>query len=338
MRIYYCTVIFLMVSASSSATSPDSVRRYYEEKNKAEVYIMNTTQATMFYTEALDAYKKAFGYKTPNRLDIYNALIVAYLLEDSITAKSYFNQMAFHGLNKERLEEYEGSFGYYAKSHGDFYKWLSSDYDSLYKVALNSSISKYAHVMDSLLQADQSVRKSNHLNDEEVQRLLYIDSTNLSFLKNYIKEYGFPSYDRVGLFESCYDGNIQGVGPLWFMLWHTRHTSKMLNETLLEAARRGEFDPDEYALIIDLQAPESIYYNALPREIGKDGKMNFLPVPNEKMINEKRASIYLDPVDVLKRKLIFQEYGDVWFRFKPYWMSNANFAPINLRTWKVMKK
>lgn len=329
MRIISVLSFILLLSVYSFAESKDSVKNYYLEKSKAERFLIDSNGV-----EAIKTYKRAFKYKAPNALDLYNAFLLSLKTQDSASAKCFFNQLALHGLVIDTFERY----GAGAKvKDNPFYKWTKTDYDSLYKIAANSGMVKYARVMDSLLREDNKVR-GFHQSDEEVRLLLYTDSTNLTFLKNYIKQNGFPSYDRVGHFQSAFYGHFYTVSPLWFILWHTRHTSKMLNDILLEAVKSGDFDPDEFALLIDLQGDESIYYNALPRKFNDDGSMSFLAVSNEREVNERRSSIYLDSIELYKRKLIFDETGNTDYHLKVHWIHEANFAPVDLRSWEKMTK
>lgn len=326
--------IFLILSTQCFADKADSVRNYYQFKNKGELYIVDSN-----YAKALSSYKKAFTYKSPNVLDLYNALVLAYQLKDSVNAKSFFDQMAFHGLNKEKFEAYK--LGLLVNKE-PFYQWVSKDYDSLYWSGARTGMPAYAKVMDSLSVVDQVVRKWKTFNptEEETHALLHADSTNLIFLENYIADHGFPGYDQIGSFEESLEGWFSSPNALFFILWHTRYTCKLLNETLLEAVVNGYFNPDEYALLIDMQLDTSIYYNALPRRIGRDNKMEFLPVPNADQVNQKRASIYLDNLANYERKLLFAEENKktILFRLVPYWIMNCNFVEIDLRSSKVMTK
>jgi hypothetical protein len=331
MKLYFFFFAFI-IHTSCFAEKVDSVKNYYFFKNKGEMCIVDSN-----YADGLVNYKKAFSYKSPNVLDVYNALVLAYQLKDSVSAESFFNHMAYHGLNKEVFETKR--LGLFAKEES-FYKWLTRSYDSSYRAGANTNMVQYAKIIDSLSEADQSVRKSYKLNEQGVNALVLTDNSNLLFLKTYIKQNGFPSYDRIGNFEKSIEGNFYSPNSLFFILWHTRHTSQLLNKTLLDAVIQGDYNPDEYALLIDLQRENSIYYNALPRKFSKAGKVVFLPVPNLNTVNKKRASIYLDNVENYKRKLLFSENNKptTLFVLIPFWNMATNFGPVDMRSWKKMTK
>ncbi|RYE58302.1 MAG: hypothetical protein EOP48_03820, partial [Sphingobacteriales bacterium] len=227
MKFLFTLCIFLL-SAQCLACNTDSVENYYLNKNKAEIFLVDSS-----YAEGLVYYKKAFSFKSPDFLDLYNALVMAYRLKDTAASKAYFDRLAFHGLNKEKFERVK--LGLLAKDD-PFYKEISKDYDSLYKAGSRTSMFTYAKIMDSLSAVDQAVRKFKAFNptEEEKNVLLHADSTNLLFLQHYIADHGFPSYDQVGTFEESLEGWSHSTTGLWFLLWHTRHTSTLLNKALLE--------------------------------------------------------------------------------------------------------
>ncbi|HEU4609379.1 MAG TPA: hypothetical protein VFS31_14780 [Chitinophagaceae bacterium] len=317
----------LWLAVKTSAASPDSVRTYYLLKNKAEIQILDSS-----FTEALASYNKAFCYKYPNVLDVMNAFTLSVLIQDSACAKRYFNNLAYHGTPQKALALYPQSDSI---KNSPFYQWLSADYDSAYAAGQKNVPADYIRVLDSLSDADQAVRVAHTPTQEQLLKILVTDSTNLLFLKAYIERQGFPTYKRLGVFEKTYEGWPHGMSSLWFMLWHTRHLYKTLNEILLDAVKRGELDPNEYALIMDVQAQQSIYYQLMPRKIDRVKRTSaFLPVSNVKQIDKKRASIYLDSLANFRRKLLYQNRPDKIFRFLPYFVMSSNFAIIDIRTWK----
>jgi hypothetical protein len=325
-KYFIIWIALIMYSGSLYAGHVDSVKSYYEFKNQAEMQIIDSN-----YGQSLMLYKKAFQYKKPNAFDLYNAMVVSYFLKDSLMAKFTFNQLAAHGLEKDKFE----ISSYFSNVKEEpTYKWITNQYDSLYAVALSSELPVNAKILDSILDADQRVRKIKKPTAELKFGIISTDISNLKFLKEYIQKHGFLGYDMVGSFEKVNEGWFHGLGTLWFVLWHTRNISKILNPILLKAVKNGEYNPDEYALIVDMQNPVSVYYNVLPRTIDKDKKSTFLPIANSSEINKKRAEIFLDKVENYKKKLLYQnEHGSI-FRFAPGWAFNCNFSPIDLRTWK----
>lgn len=323
---YFLLILIWCYSLYSFGSDQDSVRTYYELKNKAEMYIIDSN-----YMGSLALYKKAFMYKKPNVLDLYNVFILSYILKDTAYSKATFNQMALHGFKKERFDRYPFIASIKDQSA---YQWVSGQYDSLYAIAATNKMAAYARVMDSILNADQQVRKFKHPTQEQMLAIIRTDTNNLAFLKAYIDRNGFPGYEGTGTLEEIQEGLINASSTLWLLLWHSRHISKMLNETLRTAVLNGNFNPDEYALIIDMQETESVYYNVLPRKIDKDKHTIFLPVPNIKAVDQKRALLYLDKVDNYKRKLLYNDIEGNIFRLVPEWAAQCNFAPIDLRTWQ----
>lgn len=325
MTIKVIAVLLLMLTGSTIARAQpnEKIRLYYELKNKAELYVVDAD-----YVQALAAYKKAFALKKPNPIDIYNAFILACMLKDSAAAKTFFTDIILHGQTRQKLEQIIFFDNFKADP---FYSYVVYGYDSIASAAQNGIMPKYAKVLDSIYTADQAVRVGNP-SQAQLRAMMHRDSVNIDFIKEFVAQNGFPDYDMVGVFERAKTGVVYGDGTIWMLLWHTRHISKELNNILLQAVYEGHFSPDEYALIIDAQEDQSIYYNILLRDADLS-KVDFLPTPDETEVNKKRAAIMLDTVENFKRKLLYQNQKGHDFYLVLPWAMIANLAPVNIRGW-----
>lgn len=320
-------LLLLLLPCISGARPPaqDSIRCYYDLKNKAELSIIDSQ-----YQQALHYYKAAFRYKVPEARDAYNAFVLAYRQTDSITAKACFNLLAAHGQTREKLEEMY--FGRQTE-RTPFYQWVAAGYDSIRRKALASGMPGVAAIMDSIYKADQDIRmqvKGRGPTLEDAQRFAVADARNVAFLKKYSAQHGFPGYEQVGNFEVIRQGYINAPGTFWLVMWHTRHVPPGLGETALKAVLAGQFPPDEYALIMDSQAGARVYYQLFYKAINATGEVAFDPVPDEVAVNRKRAAIYLEPLADLRRKLYYQQKAGYPFLIVAAWVQALNFSPVAL--------
>lgn len=301
----------LCIVKNGHSISRDSLRNYYEYKYEAELAIMDAD-----YRHAVKTYKNAYQYKTPNSSDLYNSFKTAYLCNDSAMAKAWYELEILHGWNRNKFET--NLWGETIKNDG-LYQWINTNYDSLHQVAQRSNMPVVAKVMDSILAADQKPRDFNKITEQVMQQILHVDSMNVAFLKNYMEQNGYPGFDEVGIFEEF---NIPST--IWFVMLHTRYTSKALNKPCLQAVLEGKLPPGEYASIIDLQGEKPIYYQASKWAGKQIGPVRLLP-KDKVAINKLRAELFLEPLDEYRLKLVFQkDQSHPFFEFVPFMILSSN--------------
>lgn len=300
----------------------DSVRRYYQYKNEAELAILNSN-----YPAALRAYKAAFCYKRPNARELYNTFFLAYDL-DSALARHCFTEIVLHGQKKANMEYMQA-----VKNMKDrtLLERLYQSYDSLHARALKSPLPAFASYTDTIMANDQKVRPGPMMSEEQQLAMLHQDTLNIRDMITLIRTLGFPGYDRRGVFEKVQQGWFTGPDVCWLLMWHGKHLLPRHRDTLnglaLEAVLDGELPPEEYALIIDIQQDRPRYYNLLPKEISDSG-VRFLPIPDEAEVNRERATIYLDKVADYQRKLAYERQKDCAFYFTPMFCSATNYSRV----------
>ncbi|WP_118950549.1 hypothetical protein [Taibaiella helva] len=308
----------LLYTNAALGNSIDSVRRYYELKNKAELSIMDGA-----YSDALKNYVAAFAYKSPNSLDLYNAFTTAFLVGDSVQSRRFFNLMALHGQPKGNLEKLNKDL-----RGKPFYNWLSQDYDSIRALSLKSSMPVFSRLLDSIYHIDAGYRQELKT-QQQIKEMIDADKVNLQYIKSYIKQYGFPGYTQVGLFEELLNGWPHAYNTFWLLMWHTRHISKDLNQVALDAVMAGDMSPDDYAIAIDAQDSIKTYFAILPK--GKQlPNERFDKIFNAAEVDRKRAQIFLEPIAAYQRKLVFQNSRTTHFIFKPAMQMALNFATADL--------
>lgn len=322
--------LFLAMLGSLSSFAQNSKQsnpaKYYAFKNKAELQIIDS-----FYQEALKNYKLAFENKYPNVRDLYNAFIVAYLVKDSISAKSYMDTMVIQGQLKDKFEK--GRFGEIIKEE-PLYNWLMQDYVAMHELSTKRPQKVLAEAYNKILEKDQQMRIGMTAPTQaQIKQLIAMDSNNVREALVLINSYGFPSYQKVGLHENVTEGYAGSPNTMWLLMWHTRGANHTLNEPVKKAVLEGTFPPDDYAIIIDMQNKTSHYFEVLPRKKDSEGRFIFEELLDESQINERRATIFLEPISEFKRKMEYVQNVDKRFYLIPVWAGLLNYAPMDFRTW-----
>ena len=296
LSVILCT--YVNIASSKPTSSNDSIRLYYELVNKAELAIVDSA-----YNVAFSCYEQARKYKWLNADDLYNASVVAYLSEDTLSSIYYFNTLASYGLKKSDLEDRQWVSEI---KNEPFYKHVTIDYDSIWLFNKNNSSKvKFGKMMIPFFIKDQNVR--DLICDEnglpiapapENPNREISDHENAIEMVKYINKNGFPSFNQTGFFDNLKTSDASGT--YWYLWWH-RCPDKTLLNVSLKAVLSGEFPPDDYALSIDvcLLNNEKRTYHAVP-----DSSYS---VDLLKVIDEKRKSIYLEPLSDYKRKFEFYE-------------------------------
>lgn len=278
-------------------------------KNEAERCIVDSN-----YAGALANYKQAFQNKIPNQRDLYNAFVLAYLMVDSTALKSFYKLMVLQGQTNQRL-----SILRFGKTYKEtaLYQWVTKDYDSLRAIALQGPVPRYARVMDSIFDADQAVRTNYiKMSQDDIKLMVARDSANLDFLNSWIRREGFPGYQRVGLFDKAPEGWVHSNSAIFFVLWHTRNLSTVLDALMLQAVQTGEFPPEDYAVIMDGRTGNNKYYSRPPKTVvAGEVVFDHIPEAQEREIDIERANIFLCSLKDYKRELEFQNKNKLFYFF-----------------------
>lgn len=322
--ILFLFFLSFSITGFGQTVKRNDVQRYAMFKNKAELCIVDSN-----YTAALRYYKAAFHFKTPDPRDLYNAFIVAYLETDSAAIRSFYSQMILHGQPGNKLAILK-----FGKMHKDLplYQWATKDYDSLRAIALLGTMPQYALLMDSVFKADQDAREVyRNLDKEQLRIMAGKDSANLAFLKQLIIEKGFPGYQQTGMFEKAQEGWIHSNSTMFFVLWHTRDLSTILDAIALKAVLSGDFPPEDYAIIMDSRTANNKYFSRPPKNEAEDGPgFAAMPEEQEKAINKKRAVIQLCCLKDYKRKLEYQNSTNLFYFYSGMHMALV-FSPLPIQ-------
>ncbi len=215
-------------------------QKYYSELYKAQAYLVdkNFDSASYIYNNLLLHYQAK-----SNVIDIYNALILNLLNSNkkqvrfclklfsskNISIGRLFTIKAIDSLHKinsnfirsKEIRKYDMKYR--------FYPWLTG--------------------LDSVYQIDQKYRlnRENYNTSEGKKAIYLVDSTNTSFLKNYVDKYGFNDYENV-----LYD-TINNLSKLEIMILHqTALKQSQFIEVIEKGVDNIEIKPGIAYYLIDL--------------------------------------------------------------------------------------
>lgn len=285
MAILCILSLTVMHTAARASGLRDSVKNYYQFKNKAEMAIVAGN-----YKEAASLYSTAFSYKKSNPRDAYNAFVVYFITGDSIDCKNCFDNLLQLGFPKAKLEWMP--FIDSIKNQRVYRRFIAADSQKYYNRYLQSGKPHYSQVLDSLYTADQAYRErkgSDHID---------YDSLNAAYIISLSRQTLIPSIINVG-FDKHFGMRPDREGTLFLLYWHWRGEKSPLDSLMKNAVLDGSFDPADYAFQRDYSQKTMSYYQVLK------GKLPDLDKNTINAINRKRAEIYLVPLEEYSQKMKF---------------------------------
>lgn len=291
-------IIFILSFYSHVSISQNNVKSYYEYINKAE---LNIVEGRLH--KALVNYKSAFKLNPPFTYDLHNSILLCQEI-DSIQnaiqfskillqrgAKiAFFNQFRFTKLIKNKI-------------------WL----DSLKKFELNNHLvtidTTMRNMLDSMMTIDQKFRINSHQDS-----MVYYDSLLLKKIITLFNDKGFPSEDKCGIWLRN-DTTLSFTHPIDILLRHqVKNGHKFLRKTLEHFVKLGVMHPLKFVEL-------SVWFDDPNLKFGCSD-MNqtvFLQINDSlftcndshtKEININRSNYFLEPIEDLKKKILFFYYND----------------------------
>ena len=166
----------------------------------------------------------------------------------------------------------------------------------------SKSFEKLSAILDTVYNEDQtgrlkidSLQKQYGWQSEQVQSLLkklvILDSINLMKVKEIIDTYGWLGPNEVG---------EQGAQTLFLVIQHSDSLTQVAYFPIMqEAVKNGKAKSRHLALLEDRilvqQGKKQIYGSQV--RTNENGKNEFFPIKDEQNVNERRASVGLDPLE-----------------------------------------
>lgn len=290
--------LLLFFTSQTSVLAQDfnkDIANYYLNKNLAELAIVDSN-----YIEASEYYKIAFSKSILFSADLWNAYLISFYQNDTIFTQKYYNSLVLHGYSKKF---FIGSLNYYQLDSllvQPFYLYISRTYDSLWNIAISTEMPSKAKKLDEIFNLDQQGRiykDVDNITIKENQHILDTDDSTRKLFFLYCKEYGFPNFSQVGLFEKRVR-QPTATGLPFLLYWHqVFKQNPKLDDLYYNAALNGDIPADQYATTIDRR---KIKYFMILRDL------ETLNPAEIKLINEERAKIYLESINDYRKKIEFQ--------------------------------
>lgn len=296
------TLIFF--TYTSYAQLQSNIKGYYEHVNSAENLILKNDlkKAVLTYDEAFKFKKEAF------LKDIYNQAVCYAILNEKHKCRKNLKTLLNYGYPLDSLLLNEK------------FKKVTANYNFNEKLLYDIS---YKQTMDSLLTQDQFFRKIDRLKYKD--SIVKTDSTNVVKLLELIKEKGFPTERKTGVY------GVFEYSPFSLMVVHNHITGYNFSSIVMSAINNGELDNRIGAELLNLSlANGRDLYGSMSGGLiqfalckGKDiikktpfGVVKIKPEFIEEK-NKNRLLIGLDDIETNRKKLLFSEKNK-WFSFTKY--------------------
>ncbi len=188
------------------------------------------------------------------------------------------------------LEILQNRFDFLLKGNKkQFYIKLKNDYPNLRKLYLKTIQIDYLISIRELLAADQLLRNKPFVNDKNFSSYLsIIDSISFLRFKELVNQNGFPGHSIIGYYSD--------LTPLIaHMVMINEESFNYLDSLMKNAINQGEFEPNDYAWIIDRRRlfanlGFSIYGGTWPEE-------EYENIEDIKNVDKRRKAIYLPTLE-----------------------------------------
>lgn len=233
MKVHFFSLLLTgLVTFSYFKYPDDNFPLYYDCINQAENKIADGDNS-----QALELYEKAFTLvRSPLGIDYHNALRVALMTEDTISALSYCKKMILKGcelsyFNDDNFPKISSKVQLIAK--------VKESYPTLHNV--------FENAIDTQLRAEVRNRYFRDQSIDDSNRPSYFYD-NIMWLKTKMLENKFPNEDLIGMRLENDKIYIPYV-HLFLIHWFDNHNSDTLNlvPLLKEQIKLGNLSPDFFA-------------------------------------------------------------------------------------------
>lgn len=284
-----------------------NIKMYSYYTNLAELSIVDSA-----YSQALSYYDSAFHQiDSPFFRDRFNKMVCTAITGDYEKCRAELIYLIEKGLNRDFIKDNTALSAFLTSEYGQDIQELNI------KPTYNSFLrTKY----DSLVEADQLFRRGHKYDYREFysDTISKIDASNVKYMNELIKEYGWPTIDNVGIT----DINYPQYQVIILHQGDDKYKCYYYADDLLNAYENCQIEPDRAQFLIawsnSSQSPHTefglvtIVYDSL-RSFQEDSlksflhKTGFLKIQEEEMakINQEREIFGLEPINELRRKALF---------------------------------
>jgi hypothetical protein len=172
-------------------------------------------------------------------------------------------------------------------------KFTTQDLNEFYNTYVKGLNLEYRYAIEAMIANDQRVRLAKPTNHDDWVK---VDEDNAENIKLLIAKYGYPSIKKIGRHD--FNGKSSHIGLLFLHANKEARESYIL-ELMLEAVKKGECEPTNFATVYDKYLFSSGKYDGkvLYGELRNPKKPLEEAVINPKKIDSIRKSIGLESIN-----------------------------------------
>ena len=177
--------------------------------------------------------------------------------------------------------------------------FTENDLNSFYDIYVKSLNLEYRFAIENMITNDQRVRTAKPVNHDD---WVSVDKENAANIKLLIEKYGYPSTEKIGRYD--YNSKSSHINLL-FLHAKKEVTESYILDLMLEAVKKGECQPTDYATVYDkyLYVHGEFNGKTLYGEFKKSNKTLDETVIYPKKIDSVRKSIGLPNIKYISWKL-----------------------------------
>ena len=236
--IFFFLLLFLSKN-NFGQSSNKNVKYFYEYSYKSSIAYWqekNPQQAILL----LDSARQFLKLKPYHFLFLVDCFLET---GDTIEALSNLNKSVINGVPIENIIN-RYSFLENSSFNKD-YALIFTNYEQNRKKFLNGINVDFLILFREIYAEDQLLRKKPFSNNNQISEYLStLDSFTFLKFQLLVEQFGFPSHSKIG-----YYSDISPILSHWSLI--NNETFKYLDSLMIQAINLGEFEPIDYAWIID---------------------------------------------------------------------------------------
>lgn len=309
----------------------DYMKTYHPIIVQAESEILDSN-----YSAALSSYQKVFQL-VPRSFakDFHNAAICAIETQQLDIAFQYLDSLITKGVKKSFFET--GIPFESLRKHAKWQKWIQT-FDSKYQKWNQDKDIQLRKMLGGLEFNDQEFRSARGSYQVYRDTINQIDKVNVRFLREIIKNKGFPGENLIGINNPVLDEQPADI----VFLHQFQKMSKGIGdfdftEIMLEAVKNGRLDPHKAAYWLSMQSKPIFDFGGtgililVYKNTTTDYRVYKYDAAKKLQINERRKIFGLDPLEAMYQKAILkfdtkmiQKFSFANFQLSEFFMSSES--------------
>jgi len=307
--MYFCVDVMAINVAIFSDPPKTEVRAYYENVFKAENHIMQNE-----VDSALMCYNIAESMNIRMMIDIRNISVCLSRSDNDDVKISLFKTRYSQTNDTVTISQFISWVSSFLSDEG--VEHLRTQLENIKKQNSvdNIDYQELIEKLESMGKDDQLFRGESSFSKAELRQRKKIDSRNMRKLMKLYSDYGkFLTYRLFG-------GGFSGYEIILIHNFFDKKKYLKYNDFFIGEILAGRLDAREYAGIVDNYRFDStqVYGCHTVFSVGDSLVVFQLSDSGKRKINSNRKSVFLQDIDVMQNKMIWQ-----WRNFDSFWFENV---------------